>query len=192
MKASQNSTLEICQERYDSLVTKHVTQGRGSIYISHLGEFTQDYVNQVSAELEERMFEDGEKKSTVKKVFSIIVEGLQNIRIHGEHDKQGSQSSYFAIFKSEEFFYIYLGNLIPARIKGDIQERVDVVNGLDKVELKELYLNVLTNGVISHKGGAGLGFITMAMKSGNPLFCEFETVDSDLCLYDLKVTVDRE
>lgn len=191
MKASQNSTLEICQDRFDTLVDVHVTKGGGSIYTHHLGEFTQDYVNQISAELEDRMFEEGEKKVVVKKIFSIIVEGLQNIRIHGEQDKSGHQSSFFAVFKNEEYFTIYLGNLIVCKIKGDICNRIEVVNGLDKAELKDLYLNVLTNGVISQKGGAGLGFITMAMKSGNLLSCRFEEAGGDLCLYDLKVTVDR-
>jgi len=192
MKTTPNSTIEICQERFDNLVSFHVDEGEGNIYTSHVGEFTQDYVNSVSAELEERMFEDGEKKGVVKKVFSIIVEGLQNIRIHGEEDADGSQSSFFLIIKDDEAFTIYLGNLIPVRIKEDIQRRVDTVNDLDKAELKELYMNVLTNGVISSKGGAGLGYITMSMKSGNPLGCHFEDVNDKLSLYDLKITVNRK
>jgi hypothetical protein len=191
MKTSPNSTLEICQERFDKLVSLHVDEEGGNIYTSHIGEFTQDYVNSISAELEERMFEDGEKKGVVKKVFSIIVEGLQNIRIHGEEDAEGYQSSFFLLFKNEDSFVIYLGNLIPTNIEADIQRRVDTVNGLDKAQLKELYMSVLTNGVISSKGGAGLGYITMSMKSGNPLACHFEKVKGKLSLYDLKITVNR-
>lgn len=183
--------MAICHDRFDSLINLHVDNGGGMIYTSHVGEFTQDYVNAISAELEERMLEDGEKKVVVKKIFSIIVEGLQNIRIHGEEDADGSQSSFFLIIRDDQFFTIYLGNLIPTRIKEDIENRVHTVNNLDKTELKELYMNVLTNGVISTKGGAGLGYITMAMKSGNPLGCHFERVDDNLSLYDLKITVDR-
>ncbi|CAG5078296.1 SiaB family protein kinase [Parvicella tangerina] len=191
MKTSPNSTLEICQERFDKLVSLHVDGSGGSIYTSHVGEFTQDYVNSISAELEERMFEDGEKKGVVKKVFSIIVEGLQNVRIHGEEDSEGNQSSFFLIIRDDESFTIYLGNLIPSKIEKDIQKRVDTVNSLERAELKELYMNVLTNGVISSKGGAGLGYITMSMKSGNPLGCNFEKVTDELSLYDLKITVNR-
>lgn len=191
MKTSPNNTLEICQERFDNLVAFHVDKGEGTIYTSHVGEFTQDYVNSISAELEERMFEDGEKKAVVKKVFSIIVEGLQNIRIHGEEDTTGYQSSFFLIIKDDSAFTIYLGNLIPSKIEEDIKERVDTVNGLEKSELKELYMNVLTNGVISSKGGAGLGYITMSMKSGNALDCHFEEISDELSLYDLKIVVDR-
>ncbi len=191
MKTSPNSTLEICQDRFNKLVSLHVDEGGGNIYTSHVGEFTQDYVNSISAELEERMFEDGEKKGVVKKIFSIIVEGLQNIRIHGEEDEEGHQSSFFLIVKDDEAFTIYLGNLIPSKIEEDIQRRVDTVNGLDRAELKELYMNVLTNGVISSKGGAGLGYITMSMKSGNSLGCHFEKVNNKLSLYDLKITVNR-
>lgn len=191
MKTSPNNTLEICQERFDHLISYYVDEEGGSVYTSHIGEFTQDYVNAISAELEERMFEDGEKKAVVKKIFSIIVEGLQNIRIHGEEDSEGYQSSFFLLIKKEDSFVIFLGNLIPAKIEKDIEKRVETVNALDKSELKELYLNVLTNGVISSKGGAGLGYITMAMKSGNPLVFHIESINDSLSLYDLKVTVDR-
>lgn len=191
MKTSPNNTLEICQERFDNLISFHVDGDGGSIYTSHIGEFSQDYVNAVSAELEERMFEDGEKKSVVKKIFSIIVEGLQNIRIHGEEDADGYQSSFFLLIKTGDAFVIYLGNLIPSKIEKDIEKRVETVNSLDKAELKELYMNVLTNGVISSKGGAGLGYITMAMKSGNPLEFHIEKINDSLSLYDLKITVNR-
>lgn len=191
MKTSPNSTLEICQDRFDNLISYHVDEEGGSIYTSHVGEFSQDYVNAVSAELEERMFEDGEKKAIIKKIFSIIVEGLQNIRIHGEEDITGHQSSFFLLIKNDASFIIYLGNLIPNKIVEDIKQRVETVNSLDRSELKELYMNVLTNGVISSKGGAGLGYITMAMKSGNPLEYNFGKVNDSLSLYDLKITVNR-
>jgi hypothetical protein len=63
---------------------------------------------------------------------------------------------------------------------------------MDKVQVKELYLSVLTNGVISNKGGAGLGFITMSMKSLNQLDGSFVEIDDEISHYDLKIKLDRK
>ncbi len=142
-------------------------------FVSNFGEFTQDYVNQISSEIEERMFEDGEKKVIIKRIFSIIVEGLQNIRLHGEKDKEGNQVSFFIILKNDSNYFIYLSNLVLNKNIEGIKKRIEQVNGMNKDKIKELYLSVLTNGVISNKGGAGLGFITMSMKSLNQLEYNF-------------------
>ena len=50
---------------------------------------------------------------------------------------------------------------------------------------------VLTNGIISNKGGAGLGFITMAMKSKNKLKYLFEEINDKLSCFTVEVKVDR-
>ena len=58
------------------------------------------------------MLEGGDRKVVVKRMFSIIVEGLQNIRLHGEKDNEGDQTSFFLLLKNDEHYFIYLGNLV--------------------------------------------------------------------------------
>ena len=191
MRASANSVKELCQVRYDDILEYHSLNNNATEFVSKFGEFSQDYVNQVSSEIEERMLEDGDRKAVVKRMFSIIVEGLQNIRLHGEKDKDGNQTSFFLILRNEEHYFIYLGNLILNKNLEKIQERINQVNGMNKEEVKELYLSVLTDGVISSKGGAGLGFITMSMKSLNELTGRFINIDDEISHYDLLVKLDR-
>jgi hypothetical protein len=52
-------------------------------------------------------------------------------------------------------------------------------------------MEVLTNGVISSKGGAGLGFITMAMKSKNKLNYRVEKINEALSFFSVEVKIDR-
>lgn len=52
-------------------------------------------------------------------------------------------------------------------------------------------MEVLTNGIISSKGGAGLGFITMAMKSKNKLGYSIDEIDDNLSCFCLEVKLDR-
>jgi hypothetical protein len=185
-RAPVDSVNKICKNRYNYLLNN-----KESEFISHFGELSQDMVNQASTEIEERLFSANVKKTIVKKVFSIMVEGLQNIRLHGERDTEGNQVSFFMIKESEEHYKIYLGNLVFNSNIEKIQARIDQVNGLGKAEVKALYLDVLTNGIISNKGGAGLGFITMSMKSVNKIVGHFEKIDDEISNYDLEILIDK-
>lgn len=192
MSALQNMVREVCKKRFDAIIDGDSDTLSASVFISHFGYFSQDFVNNVVEEIEQRLLESGEKKSVVKRIFSILVEGLQNIRLHGESDDEGEQTSFFIITQSEQSYRIYLGNLVYNKNIEKINTRIDQVNALNEEEVKQLYLSVLTNGIISSKGGAGLGYITMSMKSKNKIEGFFEKIDENLSHYDLKVTVDRE
>jgi transcription elongation factor GreA-like protein len=192
MRALQNMERELCRKRFNAIIDRDADSFDASVFISHFGFFSQDFVNNVVEEIETRLLETGEKKSTVKRIFSILVEGLQNIRLHSECDSEGEHTSFFIITQSVQNYSIYLGNIVFNNNIEKIKTRINQVNALNEEEVKQLYLNVLTNGIISSKGGAGLGFITMAMKSKNKIEGFFETIDETISHYDLKLTVDRE
>ena len=65
---------------------------------------------------------------------------------------------------------------------GDLFKNIDHLNTLDKVGLKSVYLETLTNGQISKKGGAGLGVIIMAMKSKNKIVYSSSPIDDKLSI----------
>jgi hypothetical protein len=67
-----------------------------------------------------------------------------------------------------------------------VSERIDFINSLNKEELKEHYKNARLNSIISDVGGAGLGFIDMARKSGNKLEYKFYAIDSVLSFFVLR------
>ena len=60
-------------------------------------------------------------------------------------------------------------NLISNHKTDSIIEAINRLNNEDQAGVKQIYLKTLTNGEISEKGGAGLGIITMAMKSKNEI-----------------------
>ena len=138
------------------------------------------------------MLDSEDKKGTVKRMFSILVEGLQNIRLHGEKTIDGHQTSFFAIDQGIDTYKIALGNLIYSKNNQNIETRINEINKMTREEVKSLYMEVLTNGIISNKGGAGLGFITMAMKSGNNLNYYFDEIDDKLSCFTLIITLDRK
>jgi len=70
--------------------------------------------------------------------------------------------------------------------------KLEKINSLDKEGLKELYKAIIKNTTISEKGGAGLGFVDMARKSGTKLEYEFPEMSTDYAFFCLKVNVSRE
>ena len=60
---------------------------------------------------------------------------------------------------------------------------------IDEKALKAYYLEHLENNTMSDKGGAGLGFITIGMKSGNKLKVDFKKINDQFSLFTLTSAV---
>ena len=84
------------------------------------------------------------------------------------------------------------GNPIRKDNVAALRDNLDRINALDKDGLKDLYKDIIKNTTISDKGGAGLGFVDMARKSGEKLEFDFPETNSDYCFFCLKVNVPRD
>jgi len=167
------------------------TDPNGKVILSHFGEFSQELVNSLSISIENMMIESGDQKGVVKRIFSILVEGLQNIRIHGERDEKEQQTSFLTILQSDTYYKLTLGNLVSSENISKIVDRINQLNELNPSDIKNLYMEVLSNGIMSNKGGAGLGFITMSLKSKNQLDFTTEDLSELLTLLSLEIKIDR-
>jgi len=71
-----------------------------------------------------------------------------------------------------------------------LEKQINVINSFDDDKaLKAYYLEHLENNTMSDKGGAGLGFITIGMKSGNKLKTNFKKINNEFSLFILKATI---
>jgi hypothetical protein len=159
------------------------------IILSYVGELDQNKVNTISSMVESQMINAGINKSIVKKTFNIIIEILQNICLHGEKDNNGYQMTYFIIGKTENKFLIYSGNIVSNEIVDKLKTRINGIKSLNEVDLKQRYLEVLSNGELSAKGGAGLGFLTIALKTHNNIDFNFEILNKEYSLFSLQSSV---
>jgi hypothetical protein len=159
------------------------------IIVSHVGELNQDKVNTISTMVETQMENLGVSKSATKKIFNIVIEPLQNIFIHGEKDKNGCQMTYFIIANQHNEFIVYSGNVVTNKSVETLNKRINSIKSLNNTDLKNLYIQVLSNGELSAKGGAGLGFLTIALKSENKIDFDFEMLNKDYSLFSLQSKV---
>jgi hypothetical protein len=154
--------------------------------VVHIGELDQDKVNSISNLVETQMENFGVSKSAVKKIFNIVIETLQNICLHGEKDNNGYQMTYFIIGRvNNNEFNIHSGNIITSLQAERLNRRLNSIKSLNDADLKKQYMDVLSNGELSSKGGAGLGFLTIALKSNNNMDFEFHMLNKEYSLFSL-------
>ncbi|MBK6527114.1 MAG: hypothetical protein IPG07_17140 [Crocinitomicaceae bacterium] len=187
----RNTVVDKCNARFQQIFGDYNINANGKIIVSHFGEFSQDLVNSLSTGIEDTMLESGDKKGVVKRMFSILVEGLQNIRIHGERDEDNNQISFLIVLQTEDEYKVTFGNLIKSENTYKIIERIDTLNEMDPDQVKELYMEVLSNGIMSNKGGAGLGFITMALKAKSKINYESQEVSEALTFFSVNIILER-
>lgn len=112
-----------------------------------------------------------------KKVSFIMVECFQNLVRHGGSENEGS---LFSTRLVDNVNYVSSVNRIPVEDIDVLREKLDLINHLERDRLKALYLEVLQGQGLSEKGGAGLGLIQIARKTGQPVDFDFEAINEQL------------
>lgn len=154
-----------------------------SIMLAHSGRFSQDLVNSICEGIENMMLDAQVKKTLVKRMFSILIEGLQNLRIHGREDSSGNKFGHIIVAKNSNEYTVSFGSYANTEDKKFLSVHIDGLNNKSPEEIKAYYLEKLSNGFLSEKGGAGLGFITIAMKSKAKIDYAFHETEFENLLY---------
>lgn len=173
----------------------HRTMMSEKLILVYQGDFTQETTKSILAMAERNIDSSGEDASIKRKVFNVMVEALQNIVKHSDELIDGDLHSHAAIFligRQNNRYTIMSGNPVRKENVERLNKTLDHINSLDRDGLKELYKDIIKNTTISEKGGAGLGFVDMARKSGERLEFEFPEMSADYCFFCLKVNVPRE
>lgn len=124
-----------------------------------------------------------------KRLFMFVLENLQNITRHSLNlGKHGM--SIVVYTKSDKGYTVTTGNAIVKEEVNELKDRLLEINRLDPEQIKETYRTVLQTSDLSSKGGAGLGLLEMARKTGNRLDFDFIPLDIDHSYFILSKTVD--
>ena len=148
-----------------------------------------------SLQLIENKLEDLEVSTRLKKrVYNVLVEALQNLFHHiVENPKMNQEKTLstvvFEVAAIENGFLISTGNCIENSNVEMLKSRIEQINSMDADQLKEHYKEVLNNGMMSDKGGGGLGMIDIARKSAHDLEYNFKKIDNNYSLYTLFVKI---
>lgn len=123
-----------------------------------------------------------------KRLFMFVLESLQNVTRHG--DGNGHANMSLVVYsKAKEGYTVTTGNVIPSSNIDDLKKRLKEINSLQSGEIRDVYRQMLSNSEFSSKGGAGLGLIEMAKKTGNKLDYDFLKLDKENSYFILSKTV---
>src|SRR5688572_182662 len=165
------------------------------VILIYEGDFTQETTKSILTMAERNLESAGEESVIKKKIFNVMVEALQNIAKHSDETRDGDINHHAAIFligHERSQYSIMSGNPVKNENLPNLRAALERINSLDKEGLKELYKEIIKNTTISDKGGAGLGFVDMARKSGEKLEWAFPEMSAEYCFFTLKVSVPRE
>lgn len=134
-----------------------------------------------------------ESKSSRKKISFLIAECFQNIVRHSNEDSKEAVGFHvpemFLLRQRNSLHHLVTTNAVRSKDSLKLKESIDHLKTLSKDELKALYLDVFNGGGLSEKGGAGLGLIEMARKSGTAPTYQFENLGGDFSNFFFQVNV---
>jgi hypothetical protein len=110
-------------------------------------------------------------KTTSKRLYSIVVECLENISRHYINHSYTEQKFLPFITASQQNNKIAIktGNPLHNDQKVELVRKLDLVNQMDDADLTSLYDEVINNEIKPGDKGAGLGYILIKLKSGNKI-----------------------
>ncbi len=148
------------------------------------GEFSEDIAHYLLLLAEKNIERDQLKGRVKKRVFHILVESVQNITRHQDIiEEKNIQKALFSIQKFKNIYLVTTSNLVKKTKIPYLQQKLETINSMSEEELTQFYKDVLIEDSFTAKGGAGLGLIEIARKSGNKLLYDFKDFDQNYSFF---------
>jgi hypothetical protein len=123
-----------------------------------------------------------------KRLFMFVLESLQNVTRHSDRNQHGDMS--LVIYsKTDNGYTVTTGNVLPTAHIDALRNKLQEINKLRTDDIRKVYRQMLSTAEFSNKGGAGLGLIEMAKKTGNKIDFDFVELDDKYSYFILSKTV---
>ena len=165
------------------------------IYLNFAGPLSQNLMEEVVGIVRRKMTLEGESAVTIMHVFAIAVEQVQNmIRYSAEMVPDDEQNAEFrfgllVVGREGKHYVVSSGNLIAQTEVATLRERLTILRGMNKDELKHFYKEQRKKKSNPDAGGSGLGLIEIARKSRRPVEFDFQPVDKTSSFFSIKAIV---
>ncbi len=163
-----------------------------NVYLIWSGYITPDVGKEVLSFTETKLAEEETGSNIRKRVFSILVEILENVSKYAT-DREAEKKFGMPVVMiglEGKVYSVTTGNLILNNNVGDLKEKLETINKYDKLGLKEFFRKSLSRQTISSDSTGNMGLIYMARKSGGKLIFKFETVNETYSYFTLTVRVE--
>lgn len=167
---------------------------KGRIISAYHGDFSQAVIEMLLKQAKLDLSRKKLELKVFKKAYGVLIEVLENILKHTvkiENDPETDSEAIVLLSSTEDGITISVGNVTTTEEAKMLEQKINQVNSLDKSGLQLLHTEILKNGSISEKGGAGLGLIEISIKSNNKIEYFFNEYKKNLVFFALQTKINN-
>ena len=172
------------------------------VIFAYSGYVTEPVLSGVGEALKQKLTIDDADTKTLRSVFAVFVEQMQNIIRYSAEKARSSpppasddralkeiRYGILTIGKEGTDYVVCAGNLVERSDVERLRARLSRIRDMSKEELKALYKEQLRAEPEQGSKGAGLGFMEIARRASKPLEFDFTDVDANHSFFALKATI---
>ena len=169
---------------------------------AYSGYVTEPVLSGVGEALKQKLAIDDADTKTLRSVFAVFVEQMQNIIRYSAEKAQASlppaadtralreiRYGILTIGREGRDYVVCAGNLVERADVPRLHARLSRIREMSKDELKALYKEQLRAEPEEGSKGAGLGFMEIARRASKPIEFDFTDVDEHHAFFALKATI---
>ena len=166
------------------------------ILFSFSGYLSEGILYSLGEALREKMALEEADGPTIRRVFSVFVEQMQNIiRYSAERMSSNAgrpvelSAGMVTIGVADGKVFIVCGNAVRNADVPRLKQRLDHLKSLDRNGIKSYYREQLREEPDDGSRGATLGLTEIARRASDPIDYDFDAMDADRSFFCLKVRV---
>ncbi|MGQ9370660.1 SiaB family protein kinase [Azospirillum sp. ST 5-10] len=173
---------------------KRELDSKGIIF-SFSGYLSEGILFSLGEALREKMTLEDADGPTVRRVFSVFVEQMQNIirysaeKIVGGGGGVELSAGMATIGMEKKTFFIVCGNTLRNADVPALRKRLDFLRDLDKDAIKAHYREQLREAPDEGSRGATIGLIEIVRRASEPIEYDFTELDDEKSFFCLKVRI---
>lgn len=171
-----------------------MTQVKTTTILVYRGQLNYETIEEILSQYKEDIQPFDAEPVVRKRIYSILVECLENTFKHKALKKNGFKHSPVELYLKEkdDSFEIKIGNYIHESNIDVLVDKIAIVNSLDKDGLNKLYRESISKARISDKGGAGLGIIEIARNARQDIKYEISPAEANHVFFSMVIYVKKQ
>ena len=168
------------------------------VVFAYSGYVTEDILSGVGDALKRKLASEDAAVSTVRSVFAVFVEQMQNIIRYSierlpARDGDAEKVSYgiLTIGRAGRDYVVHAGNMIAETDVERMERRLSAIRGMDDAGLKAAYKERLRAEREAHSQGAGIGFIEIARRATAPIDFDFMALEDGRAFFVLEARIGK-
>src|SRR5579872_2903592 len=101
----------LLEERYTDTLSRYTGPGK-KVITSYHGQMDQERVSMLSYTAEHQLDNEGARRGTIKRIFNILIEMLQNILLHSAVSDKIGNPFYIVLAQNMDEYVLVTANIV--------------------------------------------------------------------------------